>query len=149
MSGFVSPGAKSTYSGTKFALEALTDSLRRELAPLGVAVVSVNPAYVSSKIDDKSIARLESAPAPEEKWVQLYGRYLVNAAEKVRRTFAKADGPEVTTNAIVDGVFNAKPNDRYVVANVNGIPAWLSVLTGRVLPTHAFDYLTESMTTTK
>ena len=42
------------YSGTKFAVEALSDSLRRELRSFGVSVSIVEPAYVKTAIGDKS-----------------------------------------------------------------------------------------------
>src|SRR5579872_6774097 len=61
------------YAGTKFALEAVSDSLRREVAPLGVQVVVVEPAAVRTKIGDRAIdgARaVASALTPEQS-----GRY--------------------------------------------------------------------------
>ncbi len=36
------------YAGTKFALEAVSDALRRELAPLGVKVVVIEPGAVNT-----------------------------------------------------------------------------------------------------
>ena len=57
------------YAGTKFALEAVSDSLRREIAPLGVQVVVVEPAAVRTKIGDRAIARAEevaSTMTPEQ-----------------------------------------------------------------------------------
>jgi len=38
------------YAGTKFALEAVSDSLRREIAPFGVQVVVVEPGAVRTNI---------------------------------------------------------------------------------------------------
>jgi NAD(P)-dependent dehydrogenase (short-subunit alcohol dehydrogenase family) len=42
------------YSGTKFAVEGITDCLRRELAPLRISVSLVEPAYVNTEIATKS-----------------------------------------------------------------------------------------------
>ncbi len=53
VAGFAAGATVGVYSASKFALEALTDSLRRELTPLGVAVVSINPASVKTKIGTK------------------------------------------------------------------------------------------------
>ncbi|MGK7874460.1 MAG: SDR family NAD(P)-dependent oxidoreductase, partial [Xenococcaceae cyanobacterium] len=33
------------YCASKFALEAITDSLRQELKPWGIAVVSIQPPF--------------------------------------------------------------------------------------------------------
>jgi NAD(P)-dependent dehydrogenase (short-subunit alcohol dehydrogenase family) len=44
------------YAGTKFALEAVSDSLRRELAPWGVRVVVVEPGAVRTRINAQSAA---------------------------------------------------------------------------------------------
>ena len=55
--GKVAMATYGPYAGTKFALEAVSDSLRREIAPLGVQVVVVEPAAVRTKIGDRAIAR--------------------------------------------------------------------------------------------
>ena len=57
------------YAGTKFALEAVSDSLRREIAPLGVQVVVVEPAAVRTEMGGRAIAtaqELVSTMTPEQ-----------------------------------------------------------------------------------
>jgi short-subunit dehydrogenase len=44
------------YAGTKFALEAVSDTLRREIAPVGVQVVVVEPGAVRTGLAGRAIA---------------------------------------------------------------------------------------------
>eukprot|EP00163_Fabomonas_tropica_P007267 TRINITY_DN1699_c3_g1_i1.p1 TRINITY_DN1699_c3_g1~~TRINITY_DN1699_c3_g1_i1.p1 ORF type:complete len:183 (+),score=20.88 TRINITY_DN1699_c3_g1_i1:70-618(+) len=42
------------YAGSKFALEAFNDSLRRELRPWGIAVSCIEPGFIQSEILTKA-----------------------------------------------------------------------------------------------
>ena len=62
------------YAGTKFALEAVSDSLRREIAPFGVQVVVVEPGAVRTEMPGRAIAtahEMASTMTPEQR--QRYG----------------------------------------------------------------------------
>ncbi len=142
VAGIIAGGSLGAYSGSKFALEALTDSLCRELAPLGVAVVIINPAAVSTKIGDKVLNQIVSV-LPEQKWLDLYGRYYIKQNEVFKRCFLKADEPTVTTEVVIAGLFAEKPEARYIVANLDGAPAWLIVRLAQTLPTYLLDLLLE------
>ncbi len=68
--GKVAMATYGPYAGTKFALEAVSDSLRRELAPLGVQVVVVEPGGIRTEMGDRVIAntnRLAAAMSPEQR----------------------------------------------------------------------------------
>ncbi len=54
VSGYVTAPFTSLYSSSKFAVEAITDGLRRELDPFGIDVVSVAPGPVKTPIWDKA-----------------------------------------------------------------------------------------------
>jgi NAD(P)-dependent dehydrogenase (short-subunit alcohol dehydrogenase family) len=50
LGGKIALPAAGAYSAAKFALEAVSDSLRREVAPLGVQVVVVEPGAVRTEM---------------------------------------------------------------------------------------------------
>lgn len=50
VSGYVTAPFTSLYSASKFAVEALTDGMRRELSPFGIDVLSVAPGPVKTPI---------------------------------------------------------------------------------------------------
>ena len=67
--GKVAMAAYGPYAATKFAIEAVSDSLRRELAPHGVGVVVVDPGAVRTEMLGRSIATAKetmSAMTPEQ-----------------------------------------------------------------------------------
>ncbi len=54
VSGYVTAPFTSLYSASKFAVEALTDGMRRELTPFGIDVLSVAPGPVKTPIWHKA-----------------------------------------------------------------------------------------------
>lgn len=65
--GFASSPGWGIYASTKFAIEAFTEVLRDELAPLGVTAVMVEPGYFSTDFLDSSSlhvsSQIEDSPA--------------------------------------------------------------------------------------
>uniref|UniRef100_UPI0006DCA63F SDR family NAD(P)-dependent oxidoreductase n=2 Tax=unclassified Mycobacterium TaxID=2642494 RepID=UPI0006DCA63F len=51
------------YAGSKFALEAVSDALRREIGHLGVRVVVVEPGAVKTEMAERGIATAEALMA--------------------------------------------------------------------------------------
>ena len=62
---FTFPGG-GFYHASKHAVEALSDALRYEVAPFGVAVVLVEPGPVSSAFGDTAVATIDAAPEAGE-----------------------------------------------------------------------------------
>ncbi len=124
------------YAAAKFAMEAVSDALRREVAEFGVEVVVITPGAVRTNMTESGIAtatRLSEAMTPDQ-----HGRYdkLVNAFLEQVEAFAR-DGvePERVAAVISRAVTGRKPRTRYTV----GRDAAAMVPLTRIVPDRLLD----------
>jgi NAD(P)-dependent dehydrogenase (short-subunit alcohol dehydrogenase family) len=127
------------YAASKFALEAITDTLRRELRGHGIEVVVIEPGGIKTPIWEKGEATAEriaedSPPAAEA----LYGK-LIDAVRRATTKIATDTGlpPAAVAEVVGRALTTARPRTRYVV----GRDAKLRAVADRVLPDRAFDWL--------
>jgi NAD(P)-dependent dehydrogenase (short-subunit alcohol dehydrogenase family) len=130
-SPFVGP-----YNASKYALEAITDSLRLELRRFGIDVAAVEPGAVATPIWDKGRAEAEQATAnmPEQA-MQLY-RAGIEALPKLIAQAERSGVPPLEVARAVEHALTAsRPKTRYVV----GRDAKVRLLLTRLLPTRVMD----------
>jgi NAD(P)-dependent dehydrogenase (short-subunit alcohol dehydrogenase family) len=126
------------YAASKFALEAVTDSLRREVGPHGVRVVAVEPGSIATPVWEKSRAEGERmlAAMPDDARRRYDGQIagIVALAARMAR-----DGlpPEKVADVVADALTARRPRTRYVV----GGQAKAQAMLARVLPDRAYDAL--------
>ena len=124
VAGLTAMAGGSTYHGTKHAVEAISDCLRRELYPHGVSVALVEPAYVESKIFGKQIGTNDPTSHLTKDEYQLYHHVFANKKAHMEKVLKTASPTATSTDvAIVHAMTSPYPKTRYVVANVLGIPA--------------------------
>lgn len=128
----------SPYHASKFALEAIADSLRMELRPWGIAVSIVEPGSIATPIWDKGAssadAVLEKMPADARR---LYGK----PVEAMRRTAKEAGErglpPESVAKVVAHALTARRPRTRYLV----GRDAKAQLVLSRLLPDKVVDRL--------
>jgi NAD(P)-dependent dehydrogenase (short-subunit alcohol dehydrogenase family) len=122
-SQFLSP-----YCASKFALEAITDSLRRELLPFGVNVISINPGAMKTPIWDKR---------PSEETIRAHFSEITDQLpvystelEKFRAHFKKAEDEaepvDHVTRVIVQALESKNPKTRYYVGKGMSLVAFMA-----------------------
>ncbi len=105
------------YASTKFALEAVSDSLRREVEPLGVKVVVVEPGAIVSEMSGRvgvTAERMTSGMTSEQR-----GRYstLIQAVvAQAEAAIAKGLPAEAAGRVIADAITSKRPHTRYTVS---------------------------------
>lgn len=124
------------YAAAKFAMEAVSDALRREVAEFGVEVVVITPGAVRTNMTESGIAtanRLSEGMTPEQ-----HGRYdkLMDAFLRQVEAFAR-DGvePERAAAVISRAIAARKPRTRYTV----GPDAAMLVPLSRIVPDRLLD----------
>ena len=127
------------YAASKFALEAVSDSLRRELRGQGVEVSLIEPGAVKTPIWEKGLAAaddLEAEMPPEAD--ALYGG-LVRALRREVDRIVEDTGidPSEVVDEIVHALTARKPRTRYLV----GREAKLRWQAAKRLPDRTFDAL--------
>ncbi|MFC7615105.1 SDR family NAD(P)-dependent oxidoreductase [Actinokineospora soli] len=135
--GRVAPPFLGAYAASQFAKEGLSDTLRRELAPLSVSVSVVEPGAVMTpiwgKIADAAGDVLAKAPAEV---AELYRtRFAAFVTANARRAEASRTKPEDVAGAVLHAVTAARPRTRYRV----GLDSWAATIAARVLPDRLVD----------
>lgn len=119
------------YNSTKFAVESLSDALRVELAPFGIAVSVIEPGPIKTEFNDRAMETIDPDGLDGSPYATVLAR-----ADALRASFdARAASPEVTTRAIVHAALSRRPRVRYVVPFMGSVV--LAVLA--LLPTRAVD----------
>jgi NAD(P)-dependent dehydrogenase (short-subunit alcohol dehydrogenase family) len=117
------------YNASKFAVEAISDSLRRELRPWGIQVAVIEPGAVATPIWDKSIAVADElqADAPPE-MQELYGDVITKIREESMKNAREGVPPSAVAEAVAHALTATKPKTRYLVgrdAKMRARAAWV------------------------
>jgi NAD(P)-dependent dehydrogenase (short-subunit alcohol dehydrogenase family) len=104
------------YHASKFALEALSDSLRQELAPWGLHVAVVEPGTIATPIWAKSVAAADDpAGALPPLAYERYGPALAALRAWAARSAASGAPPETVAAAVAHALTARRPKTRYLV----------------------------------
>ncbi len=104
------------YHASKFALEALTDALRQELAPWGIAVVSIEPGAIITPIWETSLARARRIVAQFPPHAQdLYGKQMTKRIAQAEKNANVGIPPEQVAMVVATALTAPRPKTRYAV----------------------------------
>lgn len=125
----------SAYAGSKFAMEALSDSLRREVKDFGIRVVVIEPGAVKTEMASRGIAtadRLKDEMSADQ--LDRYGN-LIDAMSSLARSFDTDGVPaDRAAKVIANAATAARPRTRYTIGRDAAILARVSrVVSDRIL----------------
>jgi NAD(P)-dependent dehydrogenase (short-subunit alcohol dehydrogenase family) len=100
------------YAMSKFALEAMADSLRVELAPFGMHVSIVEPGTIATPIWTKRQRGVDEYP-PEA--AELYGERVAKFRALAASRAGNAVPADEVAKAVEHALTAAKPKTRYIV----------------------------------
>lgn len=136
ISGLVTRPFVGPYSASKFALEALSDALRRELGEIyNMKVVLIQPGPVKTPIWEKARKDIPSYPPNDYEHILAKRSELIDVSENM------AIDTIVIAKAIHQAITSSNPKARYLITKKK----WLIRLMANVLP----DYITDRLVSSK
>lgn len=124
------------YAGSKFALEAASDALRREVSAQGIQVVVVQAGGVKTVMADRSgplSLKLAGEMSPEH--IRLYGDLIRSAVASQTAFLRRAMSADTAGAKIAKVATRARPRIRYTL----GRDAALVIPLNHILPTSVMD----------
>jgi len=134
ISGRIAVPLMGAYASSKYALEAVSDSLRLEVYPFGIHVALIEPGYIPTSMN-RTAAELSSSyakNAQQSPYVGIYQRFL-SSWQKTRK--ASKYKPEDCARVVLRAIEDDPPRARYVVTS----EAKMGILARWLLPDGALD----------
>jgi NAD(P)-dependent dehydrogenase (short-subunit alcohol dehydrogenase family) len=137
--GLVSAPYRGAYCASKFAVEALTDALRVELAGTGMHVSLIEPGPIATRFIEHAVEAyrrnidMENSPHRET-----YRVRLAQMEEGGQKAFKLP--PEAVAAKLVHALESKRPKTRYYVT----FPTYAAAFLRRILPARALDALAAS-----
>jgi NAD(P)-dependent dehydrogenase (short-subunit alcohol dehydrogenase family) len=138
LSGRVATPLSGPYNASKFAIEAVADALRMEVAPWGIRVALVEPAQTDTDMWRQANDDLESTVAllsPAHR--DLYAKHIEGYRKMIPRSQRMAKPVDTVAATIERALTARRPRARYVV----GAPARLQAVLAGLTPTPVLDVM--------
>jgi NAD(P)-dependent dehydrogenase (short-subunit alcohol dehydrogenase family) len=128
-SGRVATPSLGAYGASKFALEAIGDSLRNELRPWGIKVVLIEPGQIDTDMSkdshqqhDENVAKMTAEHR------KLYAKHTEGMHKAIDLMDGVISSPEEITVAIERALNDKRPRARYLVGKGSRAHAYTRVL---------------------
>jgi NAD(P)-dependent dehydrogenase (short-subunit alcohol dehydrogenase family) len=132
--GLVAAPYRGAYCASKFAVEALADTLRIELAGTGINVSLIEPGPIASRFLEHALeAYRRHIDLDASHHAEIYRTRIARLEEGGSQTFKL--GPEAVALKLAHALESPTPKRRYYVT----VPSYAAALLRRILPAWALD----------
>jgi short-subunit dehydrogenase len=137
VSGRIPAPILGAYHASKYALEALSDALRMELAPFGVRVAVIEPGTIRTEFASRAMTEATRERSSASRYARVYER----AAQLEQRFDRLAGDTTPVVRAIVHAATSPRPRIRYIAPRKFA----LMIALVRILPTCWVDRVMQRM----
>ncbi|MFI5707080.1 SDR family oxidoreductase [Kribbella sp. NPDC051620] len=130
MGGLVAVQLAGAYHASKYAIEAIGDTWRQELAPEGISVSIVEPGPIATPLWAKAVETLDRLPASDR-----YAERIESFRESLRSASKNGASPAKVATVIEHAITAPTPRTRYPI----GVAARVIPKVRSLLPDRLFD----------
>lgn len=125
------------YNSTKYAVESISDGLRRELAPFGVFVSIIEPGPIKTEFSNRSVVDVARYQDQSSRYAKIFAR----ADELKKQTDQMSADPIVVVRAIERAIVSRRPAARYIAP----FSTALGLFFMQLMPTGLLDWVMRKM----
>lgn len=132
--GFVSPHFRGAYNASKYAIEALSDSMRQELRDTNICISIIEPGPIRTRFVDNALAAYEkNIDIDNSPHSSIYKQRISKMKNGSSKTFRRR--PEIIVDKLLHALTSSRPKNRYYAT----IPTYVMAYAKRLLPTKLID----------
>ncbi|MEM8643670.1 MAG: SDR family oxidoreductase [Pseudomonadota bacterium] len=137
--GLVAAPYRGAYCASKFAIEALSDTLRMELKGTGIHVTLIEPGPIRTRFIETAIKHYKANVDMENSaHAEIYRERLAKMEDGGQMAFKLE--PEAVCRRLIHALEARRPKARYYVT----VPTFVGAYLRRILPTRALDFVAAS-----
>ncbi len=134
--GLVALKWRGAYNASKFAIEALSDTLRLELRGTPISVSLIEPGPITSKFTETALRNFEqNVDQAKSHYQEAYARQRARLGRGGSNRYKL--GPEAVLEKLIHALESERPRARYYVT----APTRYMALARRILPQRLLDYV--------
>ncbi|MGD9195190.1 MAG: SDR family NAD(P)-dependent oxidoreductase, partial [Methyloceanibacter sp.] len=134
--GLLAAPYRGAYCASKFAIEALTDTLRMELKDTGIYVTLIEPGPIRTRFVETAIKHYKRhIDMDNSAHSAIYRERLARMEDGGQMAFKLE--PEAVCQRLIHALEAKRPKTRYYVT----VPTFVGAYLRRVLPTRALDFV--------
>lgn len=135
--GFISMPFRGAYNASKYAVEGLSDTLRLELKPAGIDVITIEPGPIDSRFREHAVEHsMRHINIETSAFKSQYKRMLTGfKTAKTDSRFTKK--PDAVIHKLIHAIEEKSPKPKYLVT----LPTYLFMFLKRVLSVKLLDKL--------
>ncbi|AHE68073.1 SDR family NAD(P)-dependent oxidoreductase [Legionella oakridgensis] len=135
--GIISLPFRGAYNASKYAVEGISDTLRLELKPSGIAVICIQPGPINSQFRDNSVESALKEIDMENSHFKVQYQRMLGEFRQSKNESLFTRSPDAVIRKLIHAIESKKPKGKYPVT----FPAHFLAILKRILSTKMLDRL--------
>jgi NAD(P)-dependent dehydrogenase (short-subunit alcohol dehydrogenase family) len=133
--GFISMPFRGAYNASKYAVEGLSDTLRLELKPAGINVITIEPGPIESRFREHAVEDSMQSIDIEHSHFKWQYRHMLSKFKAAKHQSRLTKKTDAVIHKLVRAIESKSPKPKYLVT----LPTYVFMILKRVLSIRLLD----------
>lgn len=133
--GFISMPFRGAYNASKYAVEGLSDTLRLELKPAGIDVITIEPGPIESRFREHAVDNSMQSIDIEHSHFKRQYRHMLNNFKAAKHHSRLTQKTDAVIHKLTRAIEENSPKPKYLVT----LPTYIFMILKRILSVRLLD----------